>query len=335
MRAVMKITVAPVLLLLLATGSPAQPVEEAPAAIFETVMAPEMGTMDAGLPGALDAAAADPWYLSIDALILDRTIGSNQVLVTGTNTFAVLESSRFDFDHAAGPRFDLRRSFGDWSVEAVYFALFNQRANAFYSPVGVAFGSPIVGAGFNENYFATLNNAEFNVRRRLNDRLSILAGFRYLSLDEHLDGNFFTSVVGPTLSTHRINNDMYGGQIGGSWRCVQGPNGNTALDLGSKLALCANSEKMNATVSNALQGFLQTGANDTELSLIAEISIVGSLRVWDCLWLRGGYQMMWLDGIGVAPAQLATAIFAGPGSRVNGEACIFYHGAIAGAELRW
>ncbi|MGE3804540.1 MAG: hypothetical protein AB7K24_07695 [Gemmataceae bacterium] len=327
MRAVKEAMVVPVLLLSLAAGNVwGQPVEEA--------MVPDASApmVDAGCyPGA---GGPDPWYLAVDAIFLDRSTGTGQVIVTGTNGVPALTGNDIDLKTETGPRFTLRRSFGPVAAEAVYFALYNQQAKFSTSPIGIAFGSPIIGLAFGETYTSELNNAEFNLRYYLRDSLSVLAGFRYMSLDESLRGNFFTPVLGYTNTDHRTSNDMYGGQVGVNWRCIQGPQGNTALDLGSKVGLFGNSQQMNAIVNGPLGSFA-TGATASELSFVAELGLVGSLRIWDCLWVRGGYQVMWLDGIALAPPQLSTAQFVLPGSRVNNDACVFYHGPIAGAEVRW
>jgi hypothetical protein len=50
--------------------------------------------------------------------------------------------------------------------------------------------------------------------------------------------------------------------------------------------------------------------------------------------VRAGYQVMWVEGIGLAPDQVNPANFLGAPS-VNNRGGVFLHGAVLGMELRW
>jgi hypothetical protein len=75
-------------------------------------------------------------------------------------------------------------------------------------------------------------------------------------------------------------------------------------------------------------------------SFVGETGLTGFYRLTNHLWLHGGYQAMWLSSVALAPEQvdlssrsLVGAPAAGSGLNNNGD--LFFHGAVAGAELRW
>ena len=58
------------------------------------------------------------------------------------------------------------------------------------------------------------------------------------------------------------------------------------------------------------------------------------MQLTDHLALRGGYRLLWLDGVALASDQLAVSDFAN-GSGFNDSGNVFYHGAFAGFELAY
>ena len=76
------------------------------------------------------------------------------------------------------------------------------------------------------------------------------------------------------------------------------------------------------------------GAGNTRTSMIAELGLIGTYSVTGYLKLRAGYQVMWIEGLALAPDQISSVNFVGASS-ISNRAGVFLHGAIAGAELRW
>lgn len=276
------------------------------------------------------------WYVQADALILQRTTGSNQVLATNVGgTVPVLSLGNFRFNWDAGPRITVGRGVGEsGALELSYFGLYDMRARDTFAGAGDPFGPATMATNFSANYHAVLNNAEVNYRHWLSDQLSVLAGFRYLSLQEDLDGAFTVPGAGaPTISNHHADNNLYGFQIGGDYRTSMSER-RVGLQLGGKAGIFGNDSRMHATATVPLLGPVAASASAGQTSFIGEINLVGLLRLRDHVYLRGGYQVMWIEGLALAPDQVATANFMGA-STVNTGGGIFLHGAIAGLELRW
>ncbi|MEO8271436.1 MAG: hypothetical protein ABI557_17065, partial [Aureliella sp.] len=66
-------------------------------------------------------------------------------------------------------------------------------------------------------------------------------------------------------------------------------------------------------------------------AFVAEIGTNGAYCLTDHLSLRGGYRLLWVDGVALVSDQLASSNFY-TGNGFNGSGNVFYHGATAGLE---
>jgi len=106
------------------------------------------------------------------------------------------------------------------------------------------------------------------------------------------------------------------------------------VQLGGKAGIFGNDSRMHASAVVPFLGSFATSASAGQTSFIGEMNLIGLLRLREHVYLRGGYQVMWIEGLALAPDQVATGNFVGA-STVNTGGGIFLHGAIAGVELRW
>jgi hypothetical protein len=192
-----------------------------------------------------------------------------------------------------------------------------------------------VGGGYDitSRYSSELTNLELNVRRRLDrlPRVSLMAGFRYVELDERLDAALVGTVTTFVYETN-VQNRLYGFQVGGD------------LDLLACRSLCVRGFAKAGIFGNA-------GANSGGVGVIGQLptatvldrgyrtSFVGEtgLSARYCfghgLALRADYRVMWIDGVCLASDQLAaTSYLPLPGSGVDTTGGAFYHGLFLGFD---
>ena len=71
-----------------------------------------------------------------------------------------------------------------------------------------------------------------------------------------------------------------------------------------------------------------------QVSFVGEIGLTGVYQWTDHIAFRGGYQVLWVEGIAVASDQL-TAVDVLSASGINTDGGIFYHGALASIDFTW
>ena len=266
-------------------------------------------------------------YFQEDALIMHRA--------TGTADFG---SSNW----AAGPRFLLGIPLGESTAfEMGYFGIYGMNSSAS-DPLVTATVAGITATANNNSviYHAFMQNAELNVRRFLTPEFSLAAGFRYVNWHEHVDAsynlnNFIPGVTlppGATTQIYHTSNNLYGFQVGGDWNGMI--TDRLGLDLGLKTGIFGASTNMDASLN--IPGIVSVGTNAgaTRAAFVGEIGLIGTYKLTDYLKVRAGYQVMWVEGIALAPDQANTANFGGV-STVSNRGGVFVHGAVVGLEYRW
>ena len=64
-------------------------------------------------------------------------------------------------------------------------------------------------------------------------------------------------------------------------------------------------------------------------ALVAELGFTANVQLTDRLFAYGGYQLMWLEGVAIAPEQTPWA------GAINAGGSPFYHGAMVGLGMNW
>ncbi len=180
-------------------------------------------------------------------------------------------------------------------------------------------------------YASKLHNAEINGLHQLNERWSLLAGFRYLELDEHST----LSLVNPAVPFDyecATQSRLLGFQLGGQ-AALWDHGGPFTLDAVGKAGLFNNSAAQSGSFSTGVVTLPASGRED-HTAFIGEIGISGVCQLTDHLAVRGGYRLLWIDGVALASDQLAVSDFAN-NTGLNSSGDAFYHGAFAGLECTW
>ncbi len=253
------------------------------------------------------ASACDPlWTVDVGAVILRRESPS---------VYPV-----FDFGFQGGVDADIRRRLGEQNqLQVRYFGIDNWSDRA---------ASEL----FDEDeivYSSDLHSTEINLRSRRNDWLTFLAGFRWVENYEDFDWN----VTAPNAGYARrwTRNQMYGGQVGADMLVWDrgGPfSVNTELKAGiySNLATGELTDASGAFDGVDPDAFFPQRTRPT--AFLGEFGVNARYEITDNFAVRGGYQLLWLEGLAIAERQP-------PANSLDTRGGLFYHGATVGGEFRW
>lgn len=295
--------------------------------------------------------SAPRWILSIEAIALQRAGGVDRTLVervpgtvpfnatfatSGTEAF---NSNQFQQGLFAGAKIGLLYRYDSgFSVEASYFSTSTGSASNTIGPDSPAdwlvMRAP--GAFWQTQDFANqgmtwsdttnLYSAEINGRWKLSGGVTVLAGFRWLQLNDRLVGtltppdatqptwkqtcptcDIFHITAGdpagvyPPFWTTATTNNLYGVQVGVDGKILE--RDRFSLDGILKLGLFDNNATQSAGVS--LQKVVHPASAQTNrVAFVGEAGLQLRYRLSEELTLKVGYEALWLDGVALAPAQI-------------------------------
>jgi hypothetical protein len=161
-------------------------------------------------------------------------------------------------------------------------------------------------------------------------------GLRYLRVDEVLNISAEREEVGGTETGSyqvRAANDLYGPQFGVRLRHCRGP---WSVEGTGKVAVFGN----DASTSQVLTDFpdfvlRDVRASDGDVAFLGELNLSLIRQVSDHWFLRGGYNLIWIDGIALAPDQLDFTLASTSGTTIDTDNTMFLHGVNLGIEGRW
>jgi hypothetical protein len=298
------------------------------------------------------AAFCDPkprLFVTAEALFLKLDQGTRQavpVVMNQDTGETVLTTHSLGFNMVAGPRLGLGYVLNEsGTIEVSYFGLHHWDAS------DVALGNnnlrlpgdlSLATLDFFDadrmrlDYTAELHNAEANYCYRTRfESLSLLAGFRYLNLDETFNINAGDVDTGRS-SDYNIHatNRLYGGQLGGRLRKEWDRFG---LDFVGKAGIFGNTASQHTFVGDFDNTFVirNSTTNGSRATFIGELGLSGTCRLTKTLYAKAGYNVLWIEGLARAPDQLdftdtpqsGTALVFGKGA--------FLHGVNVGLEARW
>ena len=282
-----------------------------------------------GLLSNLGWGGGSGWTVETDVMFLDREGGSGYEITPG------FSAAEFDFDYEFTPRVALTRHnvrgscydfemilFGtnDWQERATVTGAtqINTVPTTFFSTEDL-----------NLRYEAEILNVEANLRCVRDECTTLIYGFRYIDFNEQL---LMSTANFPALGRVMTKNDLYGFQIGAERHLWQGRCCRATLDGTIKAGLYLN-ESFNKTMIDA--GTLEEQwADDTSLAFAGELSLVGRYALNDCWSLRAGYELMWLEGVAIAPPQMAKSNLVTNVRSVDNNGSVLFHGALFGLEYR-
>ena len=253
-----------------------------------------------------------------------------------------------------------------------YFNIFNQSATKAIGPDSPADWLVMKAPGFWQTqdfpYQAmewksatNLYNAEANGRLDLSSRVTMLAGFRWLQLNDNLQGTlppadltaptwkqtcvragncdiFHITSGGPAgnyppfWNTHTTNN-LYGVQIGVDAKMLE--LGRFSLHGLLKTGIFDNNAQQSTGVSLEKVVY-PSQATTNHAAFVSEAGLQLKYQVIKGLALKVGYEALWLDGVALAPGQIQQTSSSMPSTvRALGVNCgsgVLFQGATAGLE---
>jgi hypothetical protein len=214
------------------------------------------------------------------------------------------------------------------------------------------------------DYSTELYNAELNVRNKFSNRITLLAGFRWLQLNENLQGtipppdrildtwksnpnnNLFDvarienqpgipAPAYPPFWDTSTRNNLYGLQIGADWKLLELKHFsvNGLLKVGGYWNHA--SESTGVSIEKVVH---PSGASIDHAAFVGEAGLQCKYKVTSGITLKLGYEALWLAGVALAPGQIQEtyntfAPVSVTALGVNSGSNVFFHGATVGLEL--
>lgn len=285
---------------------------------------------------------APRWTFIADALMLQRTDADNQPLYRSDFDMGgseLLTAQDLNFSVAVGPRLTaIRHGDGDWDAEISFFEV--DGFFAWHEMTGTAYmvtdanGANWVVTDPGSYYSSQLYSAEFNLRRNRSGWFTFIAGLRALELDEYFRSQGTGGITDlPVLFESKTYNHLYGVQFGAD--AVILDRGRLTINGVVKGGIYYNSVNQQSYQNDADLIINADRAEDDHTAFLGEIGLVGVYQLTDRLNFRAGYQMMWLEGVALAPEQINSVDFNAETAAVNANGGIFYHGAVLGLEFNY
>jgi hypothetical protein len=309
-------------------------------------------------------------YGYMEALFLERgNQSANQpVVITGRwpdASTTVLTTRDLEFDFEPGVRVLAGWRWDDcscWAVEGSYLGLFDSDATATADRSGQGPGLTFPGGlGPATNVFSDADRIRLDYGSELHTAdLSLVCcccccdescdgqvryrsvdwifGFRYVDFSERLQFTGERSIAGipelPSAVYHlQTQNDLYGPQLGvRRRRCL----GRFSLEATGKAGIYYNDARQSQYVLDYPNNTVlrDEAASAGLMAFLGEINLSGIYQLTKTWGLRAGYNLIWVEGVALAPDQLdfSGAIPAGNQLSSNG---LFLHGVNVGLEARW
>jgi hypothetical protein len=301
-------------------------------------------------------------YGEVEGLFLMRsTLHASRPILIDANTQATLVPSS-DFNSSVAPGIRARFGFCLWGcrpVEFGYFGLFDSRASLDYvrpnpnvdvtlpGPLGVASDVFHDGVHTRLDYVSRLQGAEVNFPccccwesccGEYAGSREWFVGFRYLSLREdfRILGRkpVRTGVETGFYDISSSRNDLFGAQVGARMRRCRG---RLSWEATGKVGVFGNQAGQEQIFVD-YPGFLLrplVSSNGGSVAFVGELNLTGIYRLNDTWGLRAGYNLMWIEGVALAPDQLDFSFTAASGTGLDRGGGLFLHGVNLGLEARW
>ncbi len=281
------------------------------------------------------------WTFWAGAIFLQRNNPGNQALVVDPGANQLLNAQQLDFGTGAGVDINAIRHGEAFDIGFRYFQVNGMSAHQQLFPSGSS-TLPI----FNPFSFLTprldaygltqLQSVEINLRRNMTERFTVLAGFRYLALDDNLRHQF--DILSDSFSVYRYNvdaiNRMYGGQVGVD--AILFSRGRFQLETVAKAGIYGNAARNALQVSVFELPNVVVGRHAGQTSFVGDWNFSGIVQITDHLAIRAGYQLLWLSGVALSTEQfpfVSTSQSSALHVVTNGD--LFLHGAMVSVQATW
>lgn len=273
----------------------------------------------------------------VGALILSRNHAgaepTSKIVSTGDGT-VLLNSADLGLGTATGLDITLLTAISPaLEIETRYFGIDGWSESSTVSDPGglrfEGFGLFIPGESQQAEYTSRLYNFEVNLRPRVAEGMPLVVGFRTLQLHERFEvARLVPEPESLAVSTH-TNNYLYGVQIGAE-PYLLGAGGPLCLEGILKAGIYGN-HALQESASPLIAA--EAEAKRNRAAFVGEIGLMLDYRFSRFLAIRGGYELLWLCGVALAPDQGATTDLTVPRATLNSSGTAFYQGAAASLEF--
>ncbi len=283
---------------------------------------------------------APNWTIWGGAIFLTRSQPQSQSLIrSGGNS--IFNARQLNFGTAAGPDINAIRhgevvdlgfrffQVNSISAQRTIIPGFNSQLD-INDPIDL--GSDILG----QLYTSSILSVELNARRNITDRLTLLAGFRYLQFEEDLRTRFDLPLdLFPAINVDVDGiNRLYGGQVGADAILLDA--GRFQILSAAKAGIYGNTARNAARLSIDGDGNFSYGRSTAAVSFVGDLNFTGVFQLTDVWAIRGGYQLLWLSGVALASQQYPhVSHHFIPNANVVTGGDVFLHGALVSVEAAW
>lgn len=296
-----------------------------------------LAALAATIGTAIDAprAIAQGCYGSAGALILNRdTQMNNNPVVVDLAHSSLLSSNQLETGWKGGFYTDLYMDHGDehaWNVR--FFVMDDWLASASVSglvpegawlPGPASLGDAAIDE-FNATLSSNLTSLELNKLWYHSDRLTLFGGVRWISVDESLQLDFYDGGALYSEYDGTTNNDLVGVQSGATY-VVYDENACLRVTTTGRAGLYGTNTRYSGEYENGGISTINSSASD--IAFVGDLAVNASLFITDDCSLDLGYQLLWIDGIGLAGDQLPVLDWVN-GTGISNDGSAFYHGFAA------
>ncbi len=245
----------------------------------------------------------------------------------------LVDATDLDLGTHGGLDFTFRVALGAYAdLDLRYFGVDRWTTSRMASdPGGVrfeGFGDAVTSPAEQIDYDSKLYSFELGVRPRVADALPLLVGFRTVQIHEGFALATFDPQPATAIAT-RTNNFLYGIQVGAE-PTLLGAGGPLRVEGLLKAGIYANRASQ-STFSPRLRTPL--AANRDRAAFVGEAGLSVAWKFSRFFTARGGYEILWVHGVALAPDQSTSVDVLAPSAAVFNSATAFYQGAVATLEF--
>jgi hypothetical protein len=282
----------------------------------------------------------------------DNDAGNRPLVINLNTQDTLISTGDLDFDAGWGIRagFGCRQCDSGW--EFAYLGVFDQDASrsveladelAIPDDLGLFTNNFFFADEVSVRYESQINSAEINrvcccccsdgtcCRRSV----EWLYGFRYLNLNEDFEIESTDLQEGTSTYDVHTNNNLFGVQVGNR---VRHSCGRWSVEGTGKAGVFGNAADQHSDPIIDFPAFVVRPArsgSEESVAFVGDLNLTAiyqSNSVWGA---RLGYNLIWIEGVALAPDQLDFTNTATSGSGVDNDGGVFLHGLSAGVEARW
>lgn len=272
----------------------------------------------------------------LGAVILGREGAHEEPLPTivrASDGATLVDLGELDFGSRAGLDFTFAVALnGSLDLQLRYFGVDRFRATAAaHDDGGVrfeGFGLALIAPAQWVDYDSTLHSFEVGIRPRVIEAIPLVLGFRTVQVHEGFRVGTDEAMLLARLAT-RTNNFLYGFQLG-TEPTLWGAGKPLRLEGTAKAGIYGNRARQ-STFWEGLDNPVSRGRDRP--SFVGELGLSVAWKLHRFFTVRGGYELVWVHGLALAPEQSVAVDLAEPQPAIFASGNSLYQGAVATLEF--